>query len=147
VKKQNLLYVLLFLLAGSLYSQKDYSPVVLYWKTLEPAEKEFYVFVYLTQVYDTHSSLKNETGSGDLTKWYYENRAELAYNILDLLEQTEISKFVEWIDDFYRQEEFKEKPFHEALMYAYTRSQAKGQTLLEKYESLFKEAETKDEQD
>lgn len=123
--------------------QKDYSPVVLYWKTLEQQEKELYLFSYLTQVYETHTSLIEETGRGELTKWYYENRAELAYNTLDLLEETDISKLVEWIDDFYRQDEFKEKPFHEALRYAYARSQVKGQTLLEKYESLFEKKEEK----
>ena len=147
MKTRFILVVLTSFLVGSSVGQKDYSPVVLYWKTLEPAEKELYLFSYLTQVYDTHTALVKETGRGEFTKWYYENRAELAYNILDLLENTEISKFIEWIDDFYRQDEFKELPFHDALRYAYTRSQVKGQTLLEKYESLFKKAKTKDEQD
>ncbi|MFQ6674290.1 MAG: hypothetical protein ACE5GH_05855 [Fidelibacterota bacterium] len=122
--------------------QKDYSPVVLYWKTLEPAEKELYLFAYLTQVYDTHTSLVKELGRGDMTQWYYENRAELAYNILDLLEHTEVSKFVGWVDDFFKQEEYKDRPFHEALAYAYWRSQMKGETLLEKYESLFGKPDT-----
>ncbi len=126
-----------------LHGQKDYSPIVLYWKTLEPTEKELYLFSYLTQMYDTHTSLIKETGRGDLTKWYYENRAELAYNVLDLLQEKEISKFIEWIDDFYSQDEFKEQPFHEALRYAYARSQAKGQTLFEQYESLFEKTESK----
>lgn len=132
------MWLVSFVLLVSLSSgQTDYSPIVLYWKTLEPAEKELYLFSYLTQIYDTHTSLIKETGRGELTKWYYENRAELAYNILDFLEEEETLKFVEWIDDFYSQDEFKEEPFHEALRYAYARSRAKGQTLLEKYESLF----------
>lgn len=147
MKIRFLLFVIVPLLLGSLIAQKDYSPVVLYWKTLDPAEKELYLFSYLTQVYETHTSIVKETGRGEFTKWYYENRAEMVYNILDLLEHTEISKFIEWIDDFYRQDEFKELPFHEALKYAYIRSQAKGQTLLEQYESLFKETESKNEQD
>ena len=145
MKTQYNLSIIFFFLVGIAMGQKNYSPVVLFWKTLDPPEKELYLFSYLTQVYETHTSLVNETGRGELTSWYYKNRAELAYNVLDILENTEESKFVGWIDDFYSQDEFKEYPFHEAIRYAYTRSQAKGQTLLEKYESLFKEAESKDE--
>lgn len=125
------------LIVIALQAQTQYSPIVLYWKTLEPQEKEFYLFAYLTQVYDTHTSLVQETGRGELTQWYYKNRAELAYNVLELLEERGASDFIEWVDDFYRQDEFKDLPFHEALSYAYLRSQMKGQTLLEKYESLF----------
>ncbi|MDP6457623.1 MAG: hypothetical protein QF613_04745 [Candidatus Marinimicrobia bacterium] len=124
------------LLAAVLNGQTDYSPIVLYWKTLQPAEKEFYLFAYLTQVYETHKSLIDETGRGDFTKWYYENRAEMAYTILEYLEGKDATKFIEWVDDFYRQDEFRDRPFYEALRYAYTRSQVKGQTLLEKYESI-----------
>ena len=135
--------LMMLFFAGVLSGQKDYSPIVLYWKTLKPAEKEIYLFSYLTQVYDTHTSLVAETGRGELTRWYYENRAELAYTVLDFLEDVETPKFIEWIDDFYRQQEYKDQPFHRALEYAYFRSQAKGETLLEKYESLFEKTETK----
>ena len=124
------------LLFSQLSAQADYSPVPLYWKTLGSDEKEIYLFAYLTQVYDTHKSLINETGRGQFTKWYYENRAELTYNIFDLLDTTEAEKFVGWVDDFYAQPEYRERPFPEALQFAYDRSQMKGQTLLEKYESL-----------
>ena len=124
------------LLFSQLSAQADYSPVPLYWKTLGSDEKEIYLFAYLTQVYDTHKSLINETGRGQYTKWYYENHAELAYNIFDLLDTTEAEKFVGWVDDFYAQPEYRERPFPEALQFAYDRSQMKGQTLLEKYESL-----------
>ena len=62
---------LIFMLMGSVYGQTDYSPVPLYWKTLQSTEKEIYLFAYLTQVYDTHKSLINETGRGGFTKWYY----------------------------------------------------------------------------
>lgn len=139
------LSLLVALLLVPLQGQDQYSPIVLYWKTLEPEEKELYLFAYLTQVYDTHTSLVEETGRGELTQWYYNNRAELAYNVLELLEERGASVFVEWIDDFYRQEEFKDLPFHEALNYAYLRSQMKGQTLLEKYESLFGQPDTTSE--
>lgn len=130
----------IFTLAVALVSmasaQADYSPVPLYWKTLEPGEKELYLFAYLTQVYDTHKSLMTETGRGEFTKWYYTNRAELAYNIFDLLDTTDVMKFVTWVDDFYAQPEYRERPFPQALEYAYQRSQMKGESLLEKYESL-----------
>lgn len=139
--KKNLGYgaikLIIFLLVfPPLFSQKDYSPIVLYWKTLSHSEKQTYLFAYLTQIYDTHTSLIEETGHGELAKWYFTNRAELAYNILEEFERTDIIKFVEWIDDFYSQEEFKDKPFPDALQYAYTFSQMKGDSLLEKYESL-----------
>lgn len=135
------------LLTAVLSGQTDYSPIVLYWKTLEPAEKEFYLFAYLTQVYETHKSLIDETGRGDFTKWYYESRAEIAYAILEHLEGNDSSRFIEWVDDFYRQDEFRDRPFHESLRYAYTRSQVRGQTLLEKYESLLEKPEKKPKQD
>lgn len=133
----------LFFLFSTVLPQADYSPVPLYWKTLETVEKEIYLFSYLTQVYDTHKSLINETGRGEFTKWYYENRAELAYNIFDLLDTTSTSKFVGWVDDYYSQTEYRERPFPEALKYAYDRSQMKGQTLLEKYDSLMKKQKKK----
>lgn len=134
-KKIVIVFIFLFGIIP-LYSQKDYSPIVLYWKTLSAVEKETYLFAYLTQIYDTHTSLIEEKGYGELTKWYFTNRAELAYNILDEFDRTDITKFIGWIDDFYSQEEYKDKPFHEALLYAYTYSQMKGESLLEKYESL-----------
>ena len=137
--------ILIFMLVGSLCGQTDYSPVPLYWKTLQSGEKEMYLFAYLTQVYDTHKSLINETGRGDFTKWYYENRAELAYNIFDLLDTIDATKFVGWVDDYYSRQEYREKPFPEALKYAYDRSQMKGQTLLEKYESLIRTEKKKTE--
>lgn len=132
------------LLFSQLSAQADYSPVPLYWKTLGSDEKEIYLFAYLTQVYDTHKSLINETGRGQFTKWYYENRAELTYNIFDLLDTTEAEKFVGWVDDFYAQPEYRERPFPEALQFAYDRSQMKGQTLLEKYESLLERDKKKE---
>ena len=42
------------------------SPVVTYWKTLSQEEKETFLFSYLTQVYETHSELKNTVGYGGL---------------------------------------------------------------------------------
>ena len=132
------------LLFSQLSAQADYSPVPLYWKTLGSDEKEIYLYAYLTQVYDTHKSLINETGRGQFTKWYYENRAELTYNIFDLLDTTEAEKFVGWVDDFYAQPEYRERPFPEALQFAYDRSQMKGQTLLEKYESLLERDKKKE---
>lgn len=136
------LALIMALFLPPLQGQHDYSPIVLYWKTLKPEEKELYLFAYLTQVYDTHTSLVKETGRGELTQWYYKNRAELAYKILELLEEKGPSDFIESIDEFYRQDEFKDLPFHEALSYAYLRSQMEGETLLEKYESLFGRPDT-----
>ncbi|MBF88415.1 MAG: hypothetical protein CMG75_01945 [Candidatus Marinimicrobia bacterium] len=131
-------FILIFLFTGFIYGQTDYSPIPLYWKTLKSEEKEIYLFGYLTQVYDTHKSLISETGRGEFTKWYYDNRAELAYNIFDLLDTIAVTKFVGWVDDFYSHQEYRERSFPEALKYAYDRSQMKGQTLLEKYDTLMR---------
>ena len=59
------------------------SPVVTYWKTLSSDEKETFLFSYLTQVYETHTELKNSEGYGGITEWYYNNRAELIYGKVD----------------------------------------------------------------
>ena len=118
------------------FAQTDYSPVPLYWKTLDKNDKEIYLFAYLTQVYDTHKSLIDDGGRGGFSKYYYEKRAELAYNIFDLLNSISISQFVIWIDDFYSQPELREFPFPEALKYAYKRSQIKEEDeLFEKFKN------------
>ena len=118
------------------FAQTDYSPVPLYWKTLDKNDKEIYLFAYITQVYDTHKSLIDDGGRGGFSKYYYEKRAELAYNIFDLLNSISISQFVIWIDDFYSQPELREFPFPEALKYAYKRSQIKEEDeLFEKFKN------------
>ena len=45
------------------------SPVVTYWKTLTQEEKEIFLFSYLTQVYETHSELKENVGYGGITEF------------------------------------------------------------------------------
>ena len=112
------------------------SPIVAYWKILNQEEKEIYLFSYLTQVYDTYEELKKETGYGDLTSWYYDNRAELVFGIFDQLENTELIEFVGWIDEFYRQENFVGKPFYEALEFAFRFQKAAGMSIWEKYENM-----------
>jgi len=72
---------------------------------------------------------------------FFENQAETAYKILVELEQTDISKFVHWIDEYYSEEVFASRPFHEALDYAFVFSQQKGTTMTEKIESLLGEIE------
>ena len=124
-------------------AQNITNPTVLYWKTLIHEEKEVFLFSYLTQIYDTHTELIKEKGRGELSNWYYENRAELAFTILEELENTDISKFVSWIDEFYTYEESKDHTFHSSLDYAYRYSQMKGETLVEKYESLLNQFKKK----
>ncbi len=112
------------------------SPVVIYWKTLSQEEKEIFLFSYLTQVYETHSSMKRELGYGEVTTWYYANRAELVYGIFDALETVTIAEFVGWINQFYNHEDFMDRPFIEALEFAYRYQQAAGETIWEKYQNL-----------
>ena len=110
------------------------SPVVTYWKTLTQEEKEIFLFSYLTQVYETHSELKSSVGYGGITEWYYDNRAELVYGIFDHLNRVDIYQMVKWVDEFYTHGEYANKPFFEALEFAFRFQQAAGSTLLEKYE-------------
>ena len=112
------------------------SPVVTYWKTLSQEEKETFLFSYLTQVYETHSELKNTVGYGGITEWYYDNRAEMVYGIFDQLEVVKISEMVKWIDEFYSHGEYANRPFFEALEFAYRFAEASGANMWEKYENL-----------
>ena len=43
---------------------------------------------------------------------------------------------MKWIDEYYSHGEFANKPFYEALEFAYRFQQASGETLWEKYENL-----------
>ena len=131
----------LLMISGIGLAQNDPSPLVLYWKTLDEGEKALFLMAYLTQVHETHDEMIAETGHGQMTKWFFENQAETAYKILDELEQTDISKFVHWIDEYYSEKVFASRPFHEALDYAFVFSQQKGTTMTEKIESLLGEME------
>lgn len=112
------------------------SPAVAYWKALDTEEKEMFLFSYLVQVYEADTQLKSEIGYGGISKWYYDNRAELVYGIFDKLESTDLKQFVKWIDEYYSHGEYANKPFFYALEFAYRFQQASGETLWEKYENL-----------
>ena len=112
------------------------SPVVTYWKTLAQDEKEIFLFSYLTQVYETHSELKNSVGYGGITEWYYDNRAEMVYGIFDRLEIVRMSEIVRWIDEFYSHSDYANRPFVEALEFSYRFAEASGSNMWEKYENL-----------
>jgi hypothetical protein len=60
----------------------------------------------------------------------------LVYGIFDKLDSTEISQFVKWIDEYYSHGEYADRPFYEALEFAYRFQDASGETLWEKYENL-----------
>ena len=50
------------------FEPTNMSPIVAYWKTLTPDQKETYLFSYMTQTYETYDELKNELGHTELTK-------------------------------------------------------------------------------
>ena len=125
-----------FALTFSQEGNKPLSPVVTYWKTLAQDEKEIFLFSYLTQVYETHSELKNSVGYGGITEWYYDNRAEMVYGIFDRLEIVRISEIVRWIDEFYSHSDYANRPFVEALEFSYRFAEASGSNMWEKYENL-----------
>lgn len=132
----SLLIATTFLIAQDTEPVPTMSPIVAYWKTLNQEEKEIFLFSYLTQVYDTYDELKKDLGYGELTTWYYDHRAELVFGIFDALEETDIKEFVGWIDEYYRHDEFVNRPFYEALAFAFRFQQAAGETIWEKYENL-----------
>ena len=110
--------------------------ISVYWRTLNPNEKEIFLFSYLTQVYDTHQKMIKDIGYGDITTWYYDNRAELIYGIFDEVNQNDMKEFIGWIDEYYRHDEFSGNSFDDALSFAYRFQQASGETIWEKYENL-----------
>ena len=110
--------------------------ISVYWKTLEPNEKEIFLFSYLTQVYDTHQKMINDLGYGEVTTWYYDNRAELIYGIFDQVNQDVMKEFMGWVDEYYTHEEFAGNSFDDALSFAFRFQQASGETIWEKYENL-----------
>ena len=52
------------------------------------------------------------------------------------LDQIDIYQMVKWVDEFYSHGEYANRPFYEALEFAFRFQQAAGSTLLEKYEDL-----------
>ena len=141
MNKIKLLLITTITLSTILISQNDQinakpNAISVYWRTLNPNEKEIFLFSYLTQVYDTHQKMIKDIGYGDITTWYYDNRAELIYGIFDEVNQKDMKEFIGWIDEYYRHDEFSGNSFDDALSFAYRFQQASGETIWEKYENL-----------
>ena len=131
-----LIFSLMLLCAQDQKSDPAPNAISVYWKTLEPNEKEIFLFSYLTQVYDTHQKMIDDLGYGEVTTWYYDNRAELIYGIFDQVNQDGMKEFMGWIDEYYTHEEFAGNSFDDALSFAFRFQQASGETIWEKYENL-----------
>tara|TARA_B100000676_G_scaffold77652_1_gene77309 strand:+ start:1369 stop:1809 length:441 start_codon:yes stop_codon:yes gene_type:complete len=131
-------FIFSLMLVSAQGQEKDPAPnaISVYWKTLEPKEKEIFLFSYLTQVYDTHQKMIDDLGYGEVTTWYYDNRAELIYGIFDQVNQDGMKEFMGWIDEYYKHEEFSGNSFDDALSFAFRFQQASGETIWEKYENL-----------
>ena len=141
MNKIKLSLITIITLSTILFSQNDQinakpNANSVYWRTLNPNEKEIFLFSYLTQVYDTHQKMIKDIGYGDITTWYYDNRAELIYGIFDEVNQKDMKEFIGWIDEYYRHDEFSGNSFDDALSFAYRFQQASGETIWEKYENL-----------
>ena len=141
MNKIKLSLITIITLSTILFSQSDQinakpNAISVYWRTLNPNEKEIFLFSYLTQVYDTHQKMIKDIGYGDITTWYYDNRAELIYGIFDEVNQKDMKEFIGWIDEYYRHDEFSGNSFDDALSFAYRFQQASGETIWEKYENL-----------
>ena len=131
-----LIFSLMVLPAQEKKNDQTPSAISVYWKTLEPQEKEIFLFSYLTQVYDTHQKMIGDLGYGDVTTWYYDNRAELIYGIFDQVNQSGMQEYIGWIDEYFTHEEFAGNSFDDALSFAFRFQQAAGETICEKYENL-----------
>ena len=131
-----IIFPLMLVFAQDQKSDPTPNAISVYWKTLEPNEKEIFLFSYLTQVYDTHQKMINDLGYGEVTTWYYDNRAELIYGIFDQVNQDGMKEFMGWIDEYYTHEEFAGNSFDDALSFAFRFQQASGGTIWEKYENL-----------
>ncbi len=136
--KYLLLIVLSFTLGISQEKKQEIQPnaIAVYWKTLDLDSKEIFLFSYLTQVYDTHQEMIKDMGYGDITSWYYDNKAEMVYGIFDQVNQVGMKEFIGWIDEYYSNEEFAGNSFDEAMSFAFRFQQAAGETMWEKYENL-----------
>ena len=131
-----IIFPLMLVFAQDQKSDPTPNAISVYWKTLEPNEKEIFLFSYLTQVYDTHQKMIKDLGYGEVTTWYYDNRAELIYGIFDHVNQDGMKEFMGWIDEYYTHEEFAGNSFDDALSFAFRFQQASGETIWEKYENL-----------
>ena len=101
-----LVVVFSFTLGISQEDKQDIQPnaIAVYWKTLDSDSKEIFLFSYLTQVYDTHQKMVKDMGYGDITSWYYDNKAEMVYGIFDQVNQIGMKEFISWIDEYYSHE-------------------------------------------
>ena len=131
-----IIFPLMLVFAQDQKSDPTPNAISVYWKTLEPNEKEIFLFSYLTQVYDTHQKMIKDLGYGEVTTWYYDNRAELIYGIFDQVNQDGMKEFMGWIDEYYTHEEFAGNSFDDALSFAFRFQQASCETIWEKYENL-----------
>ena len=136
--KYLLLIVFSFTIGISQQEKKDVQPnaIAVYWKTLDSNSKEIFLFSYLTQVYDTHQQMIKDMGYGEITSWYFDNKAEMVYGIFDQVNQIGMKEFIGWIDEYYSHEEFAGNSFDEAMSFAFRFQQASGETMWEKYENL-----------
>jgi hypothetical protein len=127
-----------FTIGISQQEKKDVQPnaIAVYWKTLDSNSKEIFLFSYLTQVYDTHQQMIKDMDYGEITSWYFDNKAEMVYGIFDQENQIGMKKFISWIDEHYSHEEFAGNSFDEAMSFAFRFQQASGETMWEKYENL-----------
>ena len=136
--KYLLLIMLSFTLGISQQDKEEVQPnaIAVYWKTLDSSSKEIFLFSYLTQVYDTHQKMIKDMGYGEVTSWYYDNKAEMVYGIFDQVNQIGMKEFIGWIDEYYSHEEFAGNSFDDAMSFAFRFQQASGETMWEKYENL-----------
>ena len=136
--KYLLLIMLSFTLGISQQDKEEIRPnaIAVYWKTLDSNSKEIFLFSYLTQVYDTHQKMIKDMGYGEVTSWYFDNKAEMVYGIFDQVNQIGMKEFIGWIDEYYSHEEFAGNSFDDAMSFAFRFQQASGETMWEKYENL-----------
>lgn len=123
--------------------EKDYSAVAsaIYWKTLSPEAKKAFLYAYLYRTHEIDLMLKKYSQNYRIPEFYSEVIAEPFYEIYSGLEAGKVEEVVSYIDRFYRMEFNLDKPFFEALKYAYSMVKVGQKTLTELVEEYIRNLE------
>jgi len=137
-------YVLFLGLQSNLSSgERDHSATAsaIYWKTLSLEAKKAFLYAYLYRTHEIGLMLKESGKDYKVQEFYSKVIAEPFYEIYSGLEVGKKEEIVSYIDRFYRMEFNLDKPFFEALKYAYSMVKVGEKTLTELVEEYIRNLE------
>ncbi|MCK9484571.1 MAG: hypothetical protein M0R34_09420 [Candidatus Marinimicrobia bacterium] len=108
---------------------------MIYWKSLNTAEKKVFLYAYLYRTYETLQQVKYERDLKSASKVFQKKIADPVFNIYRQIDESLYDDLIFWIDKFYRIDLNKDKSFNAALRYASEKMKTGSQSLHE----LFKE--------